>query len=163
MSPSEADLHLAEPSDLADVMLGLTCLARDLSDPFRATPDIVRDALFGPARFAYAVLARQGTDMTGLALCNPSLSTVQGQAALFVSDLWVADTARGLSLGKQLLRAAMAEARDRWNAGSLRLLVHQENAAAMGFYKHLGFGIRNDEKTAVLVGPALTGFMGEKQ
>lgn len=161
MSRPKTEFQLAEQGDLEDVMLGLAALARDLGDPFHATQDTVRDTLFGPERFAYAILAKEGVDLTGLVFCSPSLSTVQGQTALYVSDLWVARHTRGQALGRQLLCAAMAEARKRWNAGSLRLLVYAQNEPAMGFYKHLGFDIRDEDKTAVLNGSALVQLMGD--
>jgi ribosomal protein S18 acetylase RimI-like enzyme len=160
MSHFDVRFQLAAPGDLAAVMLALSNLAKDLGDPFHATPDVLRDALFGPERFAFAVLARGEGDLQGVALCSPGISTTQGQASLYVSDLWVAEKERRKSLGQRLLAAAVVEARKRWNVGSLRLSVYVENTQALEFYRYLGFQVLGGERTALIKEPALTALAG---
>jgi ribosomal protein S18 acetylase RimI-like enzyme len=161
MSPSDTVIRLAGPEDFKPLMTGLAGLARDLRDPFEATTDGVMTALFGRERYAFALLALQGDTVKGVALCNPIYSTVAGRTTIYVSDLWVAEAARGQSLGRRLLQAAMTEGRRRWQAGSLRLLVYAENEGAQAFYRRLGFDLRPQDLTAVLSGAALDDFMGD--
>ncbi len=160
MSASETGLRLAGPDDLALVMQALRGLATDLGDPFHATSERVQAALFGPAGYGFCILAEAGGQVRGLALCNPILSTMLGSTAVYVSDLWVAGPARRQALGQRLLRAAMHEGGRRWQAGALRLLVYRDNTRALAFYRHLGFDIRDQDRTAVLDGANLTAFMG---
>lgn len=161
MSHFETDFRLAAPDDIGGVMSALSNLAEDLGDPFHATPDVVRAALFGPERFAFAVIVQGERDLQGIALCSPGISTSQGQALLYVSDIWVAEKARRKSLGQGLLAAAVGEARKRWNVGSLRLSVYIENTKALAFYRNLGFQIQDGERTAVMTDPALSVLAGE--
>lgn len=149
-------IRMAGPDDLGDVMTALRALAADLGDPFRADDAGVHRALFGPMPYACAMLA---PGPLGIALCSPVVSTTLGQPVVFVSDLWVSDLARGQSLGRRLLAAAMRAGRDRWGACALRLNVYRDNVAAQGFYRHLGFQMDGADMPALLSGPALAALL----
>lgn len=152
---AEGAPQLAETHHLPLVMQGLRALAADLGDPFNATETHVGAALFGPGAYAFAMLAGTGGTARGLAFCNPVLSTYQGAAIVFVSDLWVAAECRGQGMGRALLAAAAREGAARWGAKALRLTVYDDNAAALGFYLGAGFEIRHKDRAAALSGAAL--------
>jgi ribosomal protein S18 acetylase RimI-like enzyme len=71
-------------------------------------------------------------------------------AGVYVSDLWVADTARGQGLGKRLLSAVAEDAGTVWNAGYLKLAVYDDNDGARAFYDRLGFAPMADETIMLL-------------
>jgi len=155
---SASDIRLAGPADMAEVMTGLRALAADLGDPFNASEATVSDALFGPRAFGFALLA---ASRGGLALCNPILSTFQGATIVYVSDLWVAASARGMGLGRALLAAAAREGQRRWQANALRLTVYDDNPRAMTFYQRLGFVLRDQDRITALTGARLAELRGE--
>lgn len=144
---------------MPDVMAGLRALAQDLKDPFHATAERVEHALFGAQSFAFALLAAG----RGIALCSPIFSTFQGAALVFVSDLWVAGSARGQGLGRALLAAAAREGQARWQANALRLTVYDDNAQAIAFYHRMGFTLREKDRIAALTGAPFAALMGESE
>jgi ribosomal protein S18 acetylase RimI-like enzyme len=151
-----SDIRLAGSDDMPEVMAGLRALATDLNDPFNASEARVAQALFGPQAYGFALLAAG----RGLALCSPIFSTFQGATTVYVSDLWVADAARGQGLGRALLAAAGQEGRARWQADALRLTVYDDNARAMAFYQRLGFALRDRDRIAALTGAPLMELLG---
>ena len=130
-------------------MAALARLARDLNDPFKASGDMMHDALFGPDAHSVCLLAGEGSQPQGAVLFSPVVST-----CLHVSDLWVAQDARGRSLGRRLLAAAAAEGARRWQARALFLNVYSDSAQALDFYRHLGFQMNAKDNRASLTGTA---------
>lgn len=155
MSDSDPVIRRACPDDLQSIMFGLKALAADLGDPFNATQETIRESLFGPAAHSQALLATGSPITLGIALCSPLVSTTLGCSCIYVSDLWVEQTARGQSLGRQLLATAAREGRLRWQANAIVLNIYEENSSARDFYEHLGFKIHNRERRAALTGAAL--------
>lgn len=150
MSVSELTIRVAGPSDLPALTAALRALAVDLGDPFRASDDSLKAALSGANRFAVAVMAEDGGQAVGVLLAAPIFSTRAGGAVLYVSDLWVAPTARRRSLGRKLLAAAAREGSARWQSGALKLTVHADNARAQAFYTRLGFAVSEADRNAFL-------------
>ncbi len=145
----------AKAEDLEDVMLGLQSLAADLGDAFNASAAQVKNALFGPHPIVRAQLAYHGAALVGLAYYAPMFSTLLGTAGCYVSDLWSHKTARGQGLGVQLLAAVQADAAATWNGGFIKLAAYRDNAAALAFYRKLGFEVLADEHALRLSGAAL--------
>jgi ribosomal protein S18 acetylase RimI-like enzyme len=128
-------IRTAGPDDMLALSEGLARLSADLGDDHRAGEAELAAALSrGVARAQIA-----GDAPSGLALYSPVFSTVAGGAGLYVSDLWVAEDARGRGLGRRLLAAAAADARRAWGALFLTLAVYEESRAARAFYERLGF------------------------
>lgn len=154
MSGSEPP-RLALPSDIALLEAGLRALAADLGDPFAIRRDVLEAALFGPCAYGFALVAGG----QGVLLAQPRISTATGGALSYVSDLWVAQAARGAGLGQRLLALAAQEGAARWGALGLCLSVYAENAGAMAFYDRLGFALLVRDRIALLTGPALSNLM----
>lgn len=121
-------------------------LSADLGDEHRIAPEVLSAALFGPYPSCHAVLALDSDErLFGAAMFSPVVSTTTGGAGAYVSDLWVAEEARGQSLGKQLLAQVGRRATDLWQARFLRLASYASNPRAEEFYNRLGFRAKTDE------------------
>ncbi|MFX0541982.1 GNAT family N-acetyltransferase [Roseovarius sp. S4756] len=130
-------------------------LAFELGDPYTADPAALAEAVCGPTASCIALLAIQGAKPVAAVLAAPAFSTSQGGAGIFVSDLWVAESARGLGLARQLLAATIREGRSR-NAGKfLKLTVYHDSLGARAAYDRLGFIASTDETNMILTGAAL--------
>ena len=90
------------------------------------------------------MLALEDGALRGAALFSPVFSTVRGAAGVYVSDLWVADAARGLGLGRRLLGAVGVRAGRLWRARWLTLAVYDHSTASRRFYDRLGFEPQTD-------------------
>lgn len=152
MSASSPGIRTAAAKDLPAVMAAMARLAHDLNDPFRASSDMMHDALFGPDAHSVCLLAGEGSPPQGAVLFSPVISTVLGHACLHVSDLWVGEAARGRSIGRRLLAAAANEGARRWQTRALFLNVYSKSTQAMAFYRHLGFRISQTDNRASLTG-----------
>lgn len=145
-------IRAAGCEDAALVTQGLRALAVALDEPFLS--DAAQVARLMQAGVVRAELAEEGA-LVGLALWSAFLSTSRGQVGAYVSDLWVADGARGRGLGPQLLSAVRGRLVAEYGGGFLRLNVHADNPAARAFYERLGFGHKPDELWLTLEGAPL--------
>ncbi len=109
---------------------------------------------FGPEPMFRVILAEQDTVPVGLCLFVPEYSSWRGQIGVYVQDLYVAESARGLGLGRALLAEAARSGRD-WEAQFLTLMVQRNNEIGLGFYNAQGFELRGDSRWVVLEGDAL--------
>lgn len=149
-------IRTAAASDIAVLYAGLAALSEEIGDPHVATLEQLRDALFGPAAVAQALIAegRHG-EVAGLVLYTPLFSTARGGAGVYVSDIWVAHDVRGHAVGADLLAAVAESCADLWGAVFMKLAVHNDNAKARAFYDRLGFRTIPGETVLVLSGAEL--------
>lgn len=155
-------IRLAEAADAARLNAALRALSDDLGDTHGASDADIAAAGFGPDPAFRAVLALRGEDVVGVAVFSPIYSTTRSSAGVFVSDLWVAASARGARLGPRLLAAVRDAASARAGCGFIRLAVYAENPRAVAFYKRMGFQARAGEVGMILDGAAL-GDIGEAE
>jgi ribosomal protein S18 acetylase RimI-like enzyme len=154
---SDISIRLAGPEDAEKLHWALARLSADLGDPHLAlSEDLLRHG-FGEAPAFFALLAEEaGTDaVVGAALVSPVFSTSRGGAGLYISDLWVAASARGEGLGPKLLSAALNHAPANWSVRFLKLAVYDDNPAARAFYDRLGFEANPRETHLTLSGSSL--------
>ena len=130
----------AEPGDVAVVLE----LVRELAayerepDAVEATEELLNTALFGeePVASCHVALAPDG-EVVGFALWYVTFSTWKGRPGIWLEDLFVRPSARGLGLGRALLQelagicVARGYARFEW-------WVLDWNEPAHGFYRSLG-------------------------
>ncbi|KPC90758.1 GCN5 family acetyltransferase [Streptomyces sp. NRRL F-6602] len=104
----------------------------------RATPEQLREALFGPHPAVYAHLA-EGDDgePVGFAMWFLTFSTWRGVHGIHLEDLYVRPAARGGGHGKALLTELARLCVQRGYA-RLEWSVLDWNAPAIGFYESLG-------------------------
>ncbi|WP_232796446.1 GNAT family N-acetyltransferase [Roseovarius salinarum] len=134
---------VAGADDLPAFEAAMRALARDLGDGYAMPAEALARALLGAPPAARGVLARAGPETLGAAMVSPQVSTKRGAAGAFVSDLWVARSARGYGLGQRLLAEAARRARTLWQAEWLALAVYDGQPAARRFYERLGMRPQN--------------------
>lgn len=155
------EIRDAVPGDGDRLDAALRHLSRDLGDAHRADAALLARACFGPEPAAHALLAEAGAACLGAALYSPVVSTARGGTGVFVSDLWVAGSARGRGLGRRLVAAVAGRAASRWGAVFLRLAVYHASVDARAFYERLGFHPAEAETVMTLSGPAFDTVRGE--
>ncbi len=132
-------LRDARPGDEALLLAMIHALAEyeKLTHEVKATPDLLREALFGPAPKAAALLAEIDGAAVGYAIWLHKFSSFAGRSALFLEDIFVAPAARGRGVGRAifniLARRALAE-----GCARLEWVVLDWNAPSIAFYRGLG-------------------------
>lgn len=116
---------------------------------------LLRDLGSDPKGWLAVILAVRGDEVLGISTFTPDYSNYRGAVGTYIADLYLRPEARGLNLGRGLIRASEAEARARWGAVFVSLNVHSGNAAGRGFYDRLGFALREDCQYLILEGDAL--------
>ena len=145
----------AGPADAATIvrLIGELAAYEDMRDQIRITEaDVLRDG-FGERPCFECLLAEVDGEPLGLAIHRPSYSTFDGRPGLYVEDLFVAERARGLGVGR-LLMARLAAIAKRRGCSRLSLAVLHWNPAR-AFYDRLGFAQVEDWLPYQLSGDAL--------
>jgi GNAT superfamily N-acetyltransferase len=109
---------------------------------YGATPDVARNRRFfsqlvGPNTRGRLIEARRGHEVVGFATLYWSQSSVSARDVVVLNDLFVRPDARSHGVGRKLIDAAAAVARER-GAGALSWVTHPDNAAARRLYDSLG-------------------------
>jgi len=109
---------------------------------YGATPDEERNRRFfsrliGANSRGTLIEARAGGEVVGFATLYWSQSSVSARDVVVLNDLFVRPDARSGGVGRKLIAAAAAIARER-GAGALLWVTHPDNAAARRLYDSLG-------------------------
>jgi ribosomal protein S18 acetylase RimI-like enzyme len=132
-------IRLATPADL-ESLVGLHVEFRDSLQRTTPTADGFRDALaqlLHRPELAFFFATEQGRPLGYAAQRYLFSSWAQGEEAL-LEDLYVSAEARGAGLGRRLVEAAIAHARER-GCRSMSLDTNENNAASNAVYRRLGF------------------------
>ena len=131
-------IRFAAPEDAGLVLRLIRALAIYEKAPeavVATEADLVRHG-FGPDRQFEAILAFVDDEPAGLALFHSRFSTWLGQPGMYLEDLYVAEEARGLGVGRRLMARLAAIAVERcW--GRIDFQVLDWNPAR-NFYHRLG-------------------------
>lgn len=151
-----ARIVAATAKDVPDILAMIRALAdyERLSHLCVASEADLAVALFGDRRAADVLIARVGAESAGFALFFHNFSTFLGRHGLWLEDLFVYPRFRGRGLGKALLLAVGAVARER-QCGRFEWAVLDWNTPAIEFYQALGATVMPDWRIARVVGPAL--------
>jgi len=149
----------ARPEDVDDLHALIRALAdyERLGDICTSTPRDLADALFGPHPVAEALISRldgKSHVCIGFALFFHTYSTFNGRRSLWLEDLFVRPEHRGAGVGRALLAALAAVARER-DCGRFEWAVLDWNAPAIRFYESLGARVLPDWRIARVTGEAL--------
>jgi GNAT superfamily N-acetyltransferase len=132
-------LRFAGAGDASLVLSFIRQLAQyeKLSHAVEATEQGIADTLFGPRPAAEVVLADYQGKPAGFAVFFHNFSTFVGKPGLYLEDLFVDPSARGLGIGKILLAFLARLAQER-GCGRLEWSVLDWNEPAIEFYRALG-------------------------
>ena len=148
-------IRTAGPADAGTIvrLIGELAAYEDLVDLVRITEaDVLRDG-FGERPCFECLLAEADGQALGFAIHRPSYSTFDGRPGLYVEDLFVAESARQLGIGRLLMARLAAIARER-GCTRMGLAVLHWNPARE-FYHRLGFAQVEDWLSYHLSGDAL--------
>jgi GNAT superfamily N-acetyltransferase len=126
-------------TDIARIVSFIRKLAEyeKLEHQLQATEADIRGALFGPIKYAEALIAEEDGEAVGFALFFPTFSTFLGKPGIYIEDLFVLREARGRGHGKALLLEIVRLAAER-GCGRIEWSVLDWNEPAIRFYEKLG-------------------------
>ena len=135
----------ARPADVAEVLRLIHELAvyEKLEHMAVGTPQQLHEALFGARPVVETLIAERGGRAVGFALFFTTFSTFLCKPGLYLEDLFVEPAHRGAGIGKALLAALAALARDR-GCGRLEWRVLDWNEPSIRFYESLGAALMKE-------------------
>jgi GNAT superfamily N-acetyltransferase len=124
------------------------------------TAEDLHTALFSPAPALYGHVALHGEDEpAGFALWFLSFSTWEGRHGIYLEDLYVRPSTRGLGLGTALL-AALAQLCVERDYRRLELAVLNWNVDALRLYRRVGAQPLSEWTVQRVAGPELSALAG---
>ena len=159
MSESPLRDFTIRPAGPPDVPVILS-LIRDLAEYERlsheveATEDVLRRNLFGERPYAETLIGELRGEPIAFAVYFHNFSTFLGKPGLYLEDLFVKRSGRGLGVGRAILIRLAKIAVER-NCGRLEWSVLDWNEPALAFYKSLGAVPMNDWTIHRVTGDAL--------
>jgi GNAT superfamily N-acetyltransferase len=154
-------VRAAGPEDAGTVVRLIRALAayEGLLEHVRITEaDVLRDG-FGARPCFECLLAEADGEVLGCAIHRPSYSTFEGRPGLYVEDLFVAEGARQLGVGRLLMARLAAIARERGCTRMSLAVLHWNPARE--FYRRLGFTQVEEWLPYQLSGDALASLAAE--
>ncbi|MDH3453112.1 MAG: GNAT family N-acetyltransferase, partial [Gammaproteobacteria bacterium] len=104
-TPEKLQLRAATAADIEVILSFIRELAdyERLAHLVEADTDMLRDTLFGEARYAEVVIAEYDAEPAGFALFFHNYSTFMARPGLYLEDLYVKPAFRGAGIGGRLL------------------------------------------------------------
>ena len=152
------------PAELKDVV-AIVGLIRGLAEfeklthLLQVTPEKLRPHLFGPKPAAEAFVAEANGEVVAFALFFTNFSTFLGQPGIYLEDLFVTPTHRGLGIGEAMLTRLAKLAVER-GCGRFEWSVLDWNEHAIRFYERMGATVMPDWRICRIAGDALESFRG---
>jgi ribosomal protein S18 acetylase RimI-like enzyme len=151
MSERDVTIRKVRREDFAHIVRMTRDLAFHVAAPMdpKVNVDILEtEGPLGRDRFRIFVAEEGGTPV-GFCLYSFVFSGWRGACGLFVEDLYVDHSLRGLGIGKRLLAAAL-EAEKADGAAFIKLEVSLANDGALAFYRRMGFTLFEGEALMLL-------------
>jgi GNAT superfamily N-acetyltransferase len=150
-------IRAAGPRDVALLLelFGELAEYERLEDELRGTEEQLTEAMFGEHPAAEALIAERDAETAGYALFFPTFSSFLASRGVWLEDLFVRPHHRGAGVGRALLSAVAARARERGDA-RLEWVALDWNELALGFYRGLGARTMGDWIPHRLDGAELT-------
>lgn len=149
-----------EDTGLLLALFGELAEYEQLSDMLRADEDKVNVALFGERPLAEALIAEREGQVAGYALFFTTFSSFLASPGIWLEDLFVRPPHRRFGVGRTLLAAVAARARER-GGQRLEWAALDWNELALGFYRGLGARTMDEWVTHRLDGDALAALAAE--
>ncbi len=148
-------IRMAEVQDAGTILHLIRALAdfENLLEAVNATEADIRRDGFGPERKFECLLAEIDGEAAGFALFFVNYSTFEGRAGLYLEDLFVAESGRGLGIGRAIMARLARLAGERGYARLDLSVLHWNPARA--FYERLEFQQSTDWLPYRLSGNAL--------
>ena len=140
MPVPDFEIRAAGPADVPAILALIHALAeyeKAGAEDVTVNAANLEAALFSARPAAEALLACRGGEAVGFALFFHNFSTWRGRRGLYLEDLFVVPEMRGRGVGKALLQALAAIARER-RCARMEWAVLDWNRPAIDFYKGLG-------------------------
>ena len=154
-------VRAAEPRDVSALLelFGELAEYEHLTHELRATEQGLEEALFGRRPVAEALIAERdavsgGSEILGYALFFPTFSSFLTSTGVWLEDLFVRPAHRGEGVGRALLAAVAARAREQ-GGERLEWAALDWNELALGFYRRIGATTMDEWITHRLDGAAL--------
>jgi len=156
---SQVVIRTAGADDVEFVFSMIVALAQyeRAPDAVMGSPELLREALFGPRPAAEAVIAERDGERIGFALFHGSFSTWGCRPGIWLEDLFVMPEHRRGGAGQALLRHVARIAVDR-GCARLEWVALDWNEPALSFYEKLGAGVLDDWLHHRLAGGELRAF-----
>ncbi len=154
------DIHIREaaPEDAPVIREMIAALARETGRPDVEVLSVeeVRQHGFGPHPDFRALIAEFKGAPAGLAVYFGEFSTWRGRRGVYIQDIYVTPDQQGAGVGRRLINAVLKRARND-GAVYLRLSADRSNAAAIRFYRRIGFREVREDRIFVLEGEPFAG------
>lgn len=149
-------IRRAEPGDeavIADLIRALAVYEK-LEDQCVATPEKIREQLFGPSPVAEALLAFVDQTPAGFALFFRNFSTFLARPGFYLEDIFIQPEFRALGIGTALMRRLASMAVER-GYGRVEWATLDWNELAHRRWRAIGAQCLDDWRLWRLTGPAL--------
>ncbi|MEM7011257.1 MAG: GNAT family N-acetyltransferase, partial [Verrucomicrobiota bacterium] len=145
MPDSSVQIRAASVEDVEVVFDLLMQLARyeKIEDTVQATPQLLKETMFGPKSRVEVLLAEWEGEPAGVAVYFHNYSTFVGRNGMYLEDIFVPKTHRKRGIGKALLQAVARIAAER-DCGRMDWAVLEWNKPAIGFYESIGAEMLTD-------------------
>jgi GNAT superfamily N-acetyltransferase len=153
---SRIAIRPAVPADVPLIMAFIHELAvyEKLAHEVTATEADLRSALFGERPVVEGVIASLDGEPVGYALFFPNFSSFLAKPGLYLEDLYVRPSSRGLGVGRQMLEYLARITVERgW--GRFEWAVLDWNEPSIAFYKKMGATPMHDWTVFRVTGEAL--------
>lgn len=132
-------IRAANEHDSSLILRFITELAvyEKAGDQVAATVDTIRSSLFGADSPARALICEVDGEAVGYAVYFFSYSTWQAKKGLYLEDLYISPSARGVGAGKAMLRH-LAQVAVQQGCGRFEWSVLDWNQPAIDFYLSIG-------------------------
>ncbi|HEX8977444.1 MAG TPA: GNAT family N-acetyltransferase [Solirubrobacteraceae bacterium] len=136
---AQVRIRAARPVDVEQIYAFIVELAEyeRAPDQVTGTPELLREALFGPAPSAEALIAEIDDHVVGFALFHGTFSTWECRPGIWLEDLYVPVAQRRAGVGHRLLAHVAAVAVER-GCARLEWNALDWNDPALSFYAKLG-------------------------
>jgi GNAT superfamily N-acetyltransferase len=152
----DAVLRRARPGDEDGIIDCIRRLAEYEKEPdaVQATPDDLRDSLFGPSPSVFAHVVEKDGEVIAIAVWFLNYSTWTGRNGIYLEDLFVRESERRHGYGRALLRALAQLCAER-GYRRLEWSVLDWNEPSIRFYRSIGAVGMHEWTVQRLAGDAL--------